>query len=147
MASGSWTIFQKALLKWAQGNIDLDSHSFKMVLTTSSQALSNSFVGSSGDCRYADLTAELGTGSGYTAGGAALTPSLTQLGSTITWSSATVSWSISATLTFKYLVIYDDSTANKDLVCFALADSAGGNVSASLSPLSVQLSSILEIDA
>jgi hypothetical protein len=44
----------------------------KAVLTTSTQAITRTFTGSSGNARYTDLTNELGTASGYTAGGVAL---------------------------------------------------------------------------
>ena len=143
MAVGAWTLFNKGELKFTQGLIDLDSHSFKLALCGSTQALSRAFVGSSTDCRYSDLTNELTTAGGYTIGGLALSVSLSQVSNVVTWLSTDASWTLSGTLIFKYGVIYDDSNANKDLFCFFDANDLSGSatVSASVSPLLIPLSS------
>lgn len=141
MAAGSWTIFQKALAKFSSGTIDLDTHSFKVVLCTSAQAMTAAFIGASTDCRYSDLTAQLTTAGGYTSGGQTLVGnSLSASGSNVDWIlSSNPSWTLSSSLVFKYAIIYDDTNANKDLVCFVDADTSGGSVTATLSPLTIAM--------
>lgn len=138
MSAGAFTLFQRGILRLLDGTIDLDSHSLKAVLTTSAQALSGGFTGASGDCRYADLTAELATANGYTAGGVALTGvSLAIAGSYVKFTANPISWSLTNSITFKYLAIYDDTAANKNLLCFVDMDTGGGSVSPGAGPLSV----------
>lgn len=144
MAVGAWTLFNKGELKFTQGLIDLDGHSFKLALCGSTQALSRAFVGSSTDCRYSDLTNELATAGGYTSGGLALSGiSLSQVSNVVTWLATDASWTLTGSLVFKYGVIYDDTNANKDLFCFFDANDLGGSstVTASVSPLLIPLSS------
>lgn len=144
MAVGAWTLFNKGELKFTQGLIDLDGHSFKLALCGSTQALSRTFVGSSTDCRYSDLTNELATAGGYTSGGLALSGiSLSQVSNVVTWLATDASWTLTGSLVFKYGVIYDDTNANKDLFCFFDANDLGGSstVTASVSPLLIPLSS------
>lgn len=149
MAAGPWTCFNKGAIKLAQNLIDLDTHSFKLALCGSTQALSRSFVGTSTDCRYSDLTNELATANGYTVGGLSLAGvSLSQASNVLTWLANDASWSLSGSLVFKYGVIYDNSNANKDLFCFfdANTDSGSSTVTASASPLLIPLlSGILTI--
>lgn len=130
MPVGSFTLFRLGLLKITNSLVDLDADTFKMVLGTSSQAFTDTFVGSSTDARYADLTAELATAGGYTSGGATLSGiSVIQSGAYVNWQANPISWTISSTITFKWGVIYDDTTPNKDLICFLDFDTGGGSVS------------------
>lgn len=72
MASGTPFLFSAAKRKLMVGSFDLAADSLKAMLCTSAQALSAGFVGASGDARKGDLTGEV-SGTGYTAGGQALT--------------------------------------------------------------------------
>lgn len=72
MAAGTPTFFPPAKKKLLNGGFNISSDALKAALCTSAQALSAGFVGASGDSRYADLTAEVANGNGYTTGGAAL---------------------------------------------------------------------------
>lgn len=131
MAAGPFTWFNQALLKIANGTISLTGTSFKVALTTSTQALTAGFNGTSGDCRYSDLTAELTTANGYTAGGLALTgETLSRNTNTVTWTSDAMTWTITSTgIACRYAVIYDDAATNKDLLCFCDLDpTATGNL-------------------
>ena len=120
MPAGNWTVFNRAKLKLANGTFDLDTNTFKMALTTSSQALADTFAGTSTDCRYADLTAEVASGGGYTTGGKTLSATWTQATGTITFDVDDQAWT-SSTITAKYAVIYADNT-NDDLLCFCELD-------------------------
>lgn len=128
MAAGSWTVFNLAKKHLADGVFDLDTNTYKMALTTSAQALAATFVGSSTDCRYADLTNEVASGGGYTTGGKTLTATWTQSTGTITFDVDDQAWT-SSTITARYAVIYDNTTANKNLLAFCLLDSTPADVS------------------
>lgn len=143
MAAGNFTWFDRALKKIADGTINLTGTSFKVALLTSSQVIGQTFVGSSGDCRFADLTGELSTANGYTNGGQALTTeTLTRSGATVTFTADPWSWTITgAGITFKYAVIWDDAATNKDLLCFVDLDTSGGSVTVPAGPLTFNPSS------
>jgi hypothetical protein len=127
---GPTNIFDRALSKIDDGTIKLYSDTFHYVLCTSSQALAYTFTGSSGDARYADLTGELVV-SGYTAGGVALTAgSVFRASATqAAFTSSTASFSFGATPTFKYGLIVDWTSTNKDLVAMCDFDTGGGSIS------------------
>jgi hypothetical protein len=137
MAYGPWTWLNKALSKPFDGTIDLDSNAFKCVLLGSAQVIDATFVGGSGNARYADLTAELATANGYTNGGLALAGlSITSpSASSRLWSATDLSWTLTGTLTVKYAAIFDDTLANKDLLCFFDLNPGGAAVALSISPL------------
>lgn len=135
MSYGPFTWFDPALLKINQ-DVFLGSDSLKCALCGDAQVLSASFVGASGDCRYADLTDQLATALGYTSGGQALTNvSLTRSGNRVTFTSDPIDFLLTGTISFKYFVFYDDTTANKDLVGFVDAETLGGELSAILGHL------------
>lgn len=137
MPAGSWIVFNRAKLKLANGTFDLDTNTFKMALTTSAQALSATFVGTSTDCRYSDLTAEVASGGGYTTGGKTLAATWTQATGTITFDVDDQAWT-SSTITAKYAVIYADNT-NDDLLCFVDLETGGGSVSTTAGTLTVTI--------
>jgi hypothetical protein len=126
MAAGSWTVFNIAKEKLADGVFDLDTQTFKMMLCTDAQALDATFAGTSTDCRYADLTAEV-VGTGYTAGGKTLTCTWVRSTGTVTFDCDDQAWT-SSTITAKYAVIYADNT-NDDLLCFCDLETGGGSLS------------------
>lgn len=129
MAAGNFTLFNLAKPKLVNGTLDLDANTFKVALTTTSQALDATFAGSSGDCRYADLTAELSTANGYTAGGATLANvSLTRSGGTVKFDADDLSWTLTGSITFRYGVLYASSVTNAPLLGFFEAES-GSSVS------------------
>jgi len=120
MAAGAWTVFNIAKTKLANGLFDLDSNTFKMAICTNVQALAATFAGTSTDCRYADLTAEV-VGSGYTAGGKTLSATWVRSTGTVTFDVDDQAWTSSTLTDCKYAVIYADNT-NDDLLCFCELD-------------------------
>lgn len=77
MAASAWRLFNKAKLKMFDGTLDLDTNSWKMALVTNAAIIHAGFVGASTNCVLGDFTQT--TGTGYTAGGIALTVSLTEV--------------------------------------------------------------------
>lgn len=119
MASGPFVVLNKAKVKLGKGTFNLSTDTVKAALLTNAVAMSNAFVGTSTDARYSDLTSEV-TGTGYTTGGLTLnsvtwTDSVTA--GTPAFNSNAASWANSV-ITAKYLVFYDNTTANKDLIGF-----------------------------
>lgn len=139
MAVGAFTLFNVGKLKLFDGTFDLNgSMGFKLALTTSSQAIAATFAGTSTDCRYADLTAELGTANGYTAGGFTLSNvTLTRSTGTITFDADDIAATLSGGITFKYGLVYANSLANKDLLGFVDFDTGGGSISAAAGSLAI----------
>ncbi len=127
MANGPFTWFDAALDKIAKNVIRLDTGTFKAVLVTEVQAIGPTFVGGSGDCRYADLTNELATANGYTAGGLTLAGvTFSRTAGVVKFTANPIDWTLTNTISYKYLIILQDNT-NDDLLCFLDANTASGS--------------------
>ena len=137
MAAGSWTVFNIAKEKLADGTFDLDTNTFKMALTTDAQALAATFAGTSTNAQYSDLTNEVANGGGYTTGGKTLACTWVRSTGTITFDCDDQAWT-SSTITAKYAVIYADNAGNDDLLCFCELDT-GGSVSTVSGTLTVTI--------
>jgi hypothetical protein len=104
-------LYNKLGQKLGNKEIDFDNDDLYMVLLT------DSYNPLSSDEFYSDLTGELTTGSGYTAGGQLLTDVLwTELDGIATLTATNPAWS-NATFTVRYGVIYDDTATGKPLIC------------------------------
>lgn len=129
MAAGKVKLYEKAKGNIANGTIDLDTDTFKAILlasTSNANTLSGSEV-------LADLTNELATANGYTAGGITLTSvTWTQSGGTWTFTSAAPVWTASgAGITARLFAIYKSGTANSKvnpLVGVCLMDTTPADV-------------------
>ena len=119
------TFFNSFKQKIADGTIDLDSHSFKLMLTTSSYVPS-----AASHAVKADITNELAAANGYSAGGVALTSVVyTQTNGTAKFDADDVTWTASGgSLIARYAVLYDDTATNKDLICYILLDTTPADV-------------------
>jgi hypothetical protein len=115
-------VYTSALLDEAKGNIDYDTDTFYIMLLTSA------YTPSAAHAKRSDLTASEVTGTGYTAGGQALTGvTVTASGTNVIIDATDPVWP-SSTITARYGAIYKHrggaATAD-ELVC--LKD-FGGNV-------------------
>ncbi|MFH1058924.1 MAG: hypothetical protein V1797_09650 [Pseudomonadota bacterium] len=100
------------------GNIDLDSHSLKVML------LSSAYTPNAAHAVKADLSGEI-AGTGYTAGGKALTSvTVGNSGGTTTFDAADVAWT-GASFTARYAVIYDDTPTSPADPLICLIDFGG----------------------
>jgi hypothetical protein len=122
MAAGAWVFTDSTRSKFLTGQFVL-ADSYKMALYPST---SNLAVGST---TYAGVTNELtNVSTGYTTGGIAV--ALTQSGTTtvtVVMTTAPVWTAGTAGITVKWAAIYE---VGGDVVCFALLDSGGANVTA-----------------
>lgn len=136
---GPFYWIDRALLKIGDGTLDLDTMAINAVLLASTQAVTRTFTGSSGDARYADLTAELATANGYTAGGLALTSVALSRPSTniVKLTSLTLSWTLTGAITFKYVGLVVVGAANDDLLMVCDMDTGGGSVSPGAGTLTI----------
>ena len=103
----TFTFFDEFKKYLADGTIDLDTHTFKAMLSNTAPTTATNTV-------KADIT-EISAGNGYTAGGTALTSvtwSETGAGTGIwQWTAADISWTASggSIAAFRYVIIYDDT--------------------------------------
>jgi hypothetical protein len=107
--------FDEAIYNIGNGAIDLDSHTFKAVLSNTS------FADDAVD-ELADIT-QIANGSGYTTGGltlATVTWAETGSGTGIwQWTVDDFSWTATGgSLVFRYIVIYDDTSTGDKLLCY-----------------------------
>lgn len=120
MASFIYNSFKQFM---ADGSIDMDGDTFKIVLLTDSHTPDPS------NTQYSNVSGdEVADGSGYTSGGQTLqNVTWSRDGGTVTFDANDPVWT-SATFDAAYGVIYDDTSTNDLLVC--LID-FGGNKSVS----------------
>jgi hypothetical protein len=125
MAAGKWKLYDTAKLKIGQGIIDLDGHTFKMALFTSSSNC-NTLTHD----ELADLTSQVANGDGYTTGGITLTGvTFTNSSGTSTFNCDDVEWIASgAGFICRFAVIYDDTVAGDPLVAVCLLDTTPADV-------------------
>lgn len=121
MAAGSWTLTNGARTKILDGTLKT-SGTWKVALVTSSGNIAASST------TYGAITGEVGTtNTGYSTGGASITPTLTGTTS-VTWTFTTnPSWTAgSANLTAKWAVIYE--TVSGYILAYCTLDSGGADV-------------------
>jgi hypothetical protein len=127
--AASITFYESFRETVADGTIDLDTHTFKVMLTTSA------YTPNAGTHTVkADVTNEHANqgAPGYATGGAALA-SVTwgHSGATATFDAADVQWTATGgNMVARYAVIYDDTAASDDLVAYVLLDTTPADVTA-----------------
>ena len=128
MAAGKWKVYEQAKLDIANGLIDLDSHSFKINLYSSTSNCNTL----SGTTALASLTNQLATANGYTQSTKAVTITTANSSGTITVDETTnPTWTASGgSITARFAVIYDDTHASKQALCVMLLDATPADVTA-----------------
>lgn len=122
MAAGAWTANAGTRTKILDGTFDFDSDTFKVALFNSSWVTTTQTY---------STTNELSTANGYTQGGLDIgtleltgttTVKITETGTTIEWTAS------SGSIVARYAVLYDDTAASNDIVCYCLLDSTPADV-------------------
>lgn len=145
-APGPWTKYHGFLLRLGDGTFDLNSNTFKVALIASgyTPVVATHVV-------FADVTNELATANGYTAGGAvAANPTYTLSGGVATFDTDNVSWTASgAGITARYAVLYAVGTLNgsvNPLVAYMLLDSAPADVATSATnTLTINIANVMTV--
>lgn len=109
----NFTLVDEFIFNQGNGAIDLDSHTFKAVL-------SNTTFDGHAVTQLADIT-EIASANGYTTGGVTLTSvtwAETGSGTGVwQWSAADFSWTATGgPIVFRYVLIYDDTSTGDKLV-------------------------------
>lgn len=121
MAAGNWIVYNSAREYLMDGTIDLDTHTFKVMLTT------DTYTPSASHTVKTDVTNEIANGNGYTTGGATLgSVTWAHSGTTATFDAANPAWTASggSIATIKNAVIYDDTAASDELLCYCVLDAS-----------------------
>lgn len=127
MAAGTFTLYNSVAEWIGDGTIDLDSHTFKMIL------LDSGYTPSGAHDLLEDVSGdEIANGSGYTTGGATLTTvTWGQTGGVATFDSDPVVWTASGgPITARYAVIYDDTASGDPLIGYLLLDTEPADLTA-----------------
>ena len=125
--TASLTIYNSFKKYIADGTIDLDTDTFKIALVASG------YTPSTSHSTFSDITNELSTANGYTAGGNTLAGvTWTQSGGTITWDANDSVWTATGgNIVARYAVIYKSGTANSitnPVVAYILMDTTPADV-------------------
>lgn len=123
-------MYESAKLAWANGTIDLDSHSFKINLylsTSNANTLTAATI-----TQLSDITNQVATNFGYTQNTKAVTITTANSSGTITIDETTNPvWTASGgSITARFAVIYDDTHANDMPIAVCLLDTAPADVTA-----------------
>ena len=113
MAVSAWTFFNTFPQK-ISGTIDLSADTIKAVLLTST------YTPDVTDAVLTDLSNEVANGNGYTTGGADISRTWTLSTATAKLDAGTdPAWTASGgNFTFRYVVLYSDTAASDDLICY-----------------------------
>ena len=128
MAADAFKAFNTFREYLADGTVDLDGDTFKMILVLSAWT-----PNAETDSVYADIVNEHANGNGYTTGGVVVAATWTRSTSTVTFDVADASWTASGgAITARYAVIYDDTPSSPadPLVAYSLLDNSPADVSA-----------------
>lgn len=110
MATDTFNVFDDFKEQLAKGTHDLDgTHVIKVMLSNVAPIATNSIK--------TDLT-EIAAGNGYTAGGSASTPTLTETGGTakLVLTDVVVTASGGSVGPFRYVAVYNDTSASDNLI-------------------------------
>lgn len=120
MAAGKWKWYESAKLAWANGEIDFNSHSFKINLylsTSNANTLTAATI-----TQLSDITNQVATANGYTQNTKAVTITTANSSGTITFDETTNPvWTASGgSITARFAVVYDDTHASDMPICVCL---------------------------
>lgn len=141
MAAGKWKVYEKAKLNIESGLFSLSGGDVLKMTLHSSASNANTLSGSE---VFADITNELATANGYTAGGKTLTPTLTNAAGVITFDCDDQVWTASGgSIAARFAVIRVSGTKGgkvDPIVAVCLLDTTPADVTATAgNTLTVQI--------
>jgi hypothetical protein len=130
MAAGKWKLYESAKLAIHNGEVDVNSDSFKINLylsTSNADTLTAATISA-----LTDITNQVATAFGYTQNTKAITVTAANSAGTITVDETTNPvWTASGgSITARFAVIYDDTHANDLPIAVCLLDTAPADVTA-----------------
>jgi len=131
-AAGKWKLYEEAKLAIANGEIDFNDDAFEIALYLSTSDCDTL----TGTRTLASLTNQVATNYGYTqadgsAGGKVLTVTAANSGGTITVDGDNPVWTASGgSITARFAVIIDGTTASNQAIAVCLLDTAPADVEA-----------------
>lgn len=138
MPAGNWLVYGAGLEALLRGNLDMDSHAFRMVLVTAAYTPDQAAHDT-----WSDVSAnEVANGNGYATHGKPVTVSVSRAGLVVTVDCDDQSWP-SSTITAKYAVLVRDADANGALaagdllLAYLNLETAGGSLSTTSGTLAV----------
>jgi hypothetical protein len=141
MAAGKWKLFDIAKKRIGDGTFDLDGNTFKVTLHTSA---SNANTLTNTNSVFANITNELTTANGYTAGGVTVAATWVESAGVITFDTADAAWTASGgSITARFAVLRGSGTLNglvDPVLAVCLLDTTPADVTAtSGNPFTVQM--------
>lgn len=139
MPAGNWRVYATAAEKIARNTLDLDSHTFRIVLLTSAYTPNQNTHST-----WADLSAAEVTGTGYTASGRLITQAVARSAANVNFDCDDQSWP-SSTITGKYAVLVRDANADgtlastDDILAFCDLETGGGSVSTTAAAFTITM--------
>ncbi len=133
MATGTITLYPNFKLKAVDGTMDLDSHTYKIILMNSSHTFNSAHT------QLSDVTAnQIATANGYTQNDKALgSITLTNTAGVIKWDAADVAWTATGgSIAANFAVVYNDTTAG-DLLVLSMAFDGGEQEAGSGTPFNI----------
>lgn len=130
MAADAWVLHDSAKEYMGDGTVDLDGHTFKVILLASTSNIATTSVNA-----YSTVTNELSTANGYTSGGQTLTGvTWTNSSGTITFDCNDPVWTASGgSITARFAAIIDDTVTTPvadPVIAHCLLDNAPADVTA-----------------
>lgn len=120
MAADPWKFYDSFIDEMGRKVHDFTSHTFKVALFASTSNCDDDTKAA-----YADLTDELATANGYTAGGQAVTVTWSETGGIGTFTFADAAWTATGgSIAARWAVMRNASVAGEPLVARALLDNA-----------------------
>jgi hypothetical protein len=139
MPAAAWKVYATAAEKIARNTLDLDTHTFRIVLLTSAYTPNQNTHST-----FADISAAQVSGTGYTSNGLLITQAVARSGANVNFDCDDRAWAAS-TITAKYAAIVRDADANgalvsgDDLLCFCDLEDLGGSVSTTAATFTITM--------
>lgn len=126
MAAGAWVMHDTLIEEMANGNVDFDTDTFKIILL-----LSTSNIATTSVVDLASVTNQVATNYGYTQNDKTIALTVAEASGVVTIDGADVSWSASGgDITARFAAIYNDTHGSDLILAHCLLDDSPADVTA-----------------